>query len=121
QLLQAERFGHVVVPADGQPADLVLGGVHGGQEDDGHVGAGCADLPADLGTENIGQYHVKDDQIRTEILGRRDRRGTGGGGGGLEPFVSQGGGDEIGEVRFIVHDKNPGHASSLTRQILESS
>ena len=34
QLLDAERLGHVVVAADGQAVDLVLGGVLGGEEDD---------------------------------------------------------------------------------------
>ena len=33
QFLQAERLGHVVVPADREPGDLVVLGVPGGQED----------------------------------------------------------------------------------------
>jgi len=36
-LLQAERLRDVVVPPEGEAADLVLGGVAGRQEDHGHV------------------------------------------------------------------------------------
>ena len=43
-LVEAEGLGDVVVAADGEAGDLVLGVVLRGQEQDGEVLAGCPEL-----------------------------------------------------------------------------
>src|SRR5262249_52812851 len=57
-LLQAERLGDVVVAAEGQAADLVLGGVPGGQEDHGDLGAAAAQSSYYVEAVHIGQHDV---------------------------------------------------------------
>ena len=60
QLLDAERLGDVVVAADRQPVDLVLGRVLGGEEDDRHLVAGAVHAFEDLDAVDVGQHHVQD-------------------------------------------------------------
>ncbi len=63
QLFHAEGFGEVVVAADGEPPDPIVGGVSGGEEHDREVMSGGAELLADLEAVQIGEHDVEDGQI----------------------------------------------------------
>ena len=91
-LLQAERLGDVVVPAQGQAADLVLGGVARGQEDDGNAGSAPAQPPDDIETVHVRQHHVEHDEVGTVALSGLDRLGSGCRRDDVETRVAQAGG-----------------------------
>ena len=76
QLLQAERLGDVVVAAEGQPADLVVGRVPGGQEDHRGTGTAVAQLPDDLEAVQVGEHDVEDDEVRPLLPGHLYRAGA---------------------------------------------
>ena len=61
-LTGTERLGHVVVGAELEPADPVLGLGLRGEQQDRQPGRG-ADLAYDLLTRNVGQSEVEDDQV----------------------------------------------------------
>src|SRR5690606_38363976 len=66
-LLEAERFGDVVVSADGQALDLVLGVVAGGEEQHGGVPAGGAHPAGDGESVHVGQHDVQHDEVRLGV------------------------------------------------------
>ena len=68
---QGERLGHVVVAADGQAGHLVLDGVAGGEEEDGHPDPVGPQPPGHLEPVEVGQHDVEDDQVGRVLLGRR--------------------------------------------------
>ena len=70
ELLEAERLGHVVVAAERQAADLVLGRVARGEEDDRHAAALGAEPLGDLEALHVGQHDVEHDQVRAEARAR---------------------------------------------------
>ncbi len=69
-LLQAERLGHVVVAAGGQPGDPVLDGVLRGQEQHRHVRGVRAQPAQHLQAVDVGQHHVEHHHVRPELAGR---------------------------------------------------
>ena len=76
QLLDAERLGDVVVAAEPQALDLVLGGVAGGEEDDRDPGAGAlvlAQAAGHLEAVEVGEHHVEHDQVGPAALDRVER------------------------------------------------
>src|SRR6266540_2868363 len=103
QLLEAERLGDVVVAAEGQAADLVVGRVPGGQEHHGGTGTGVAQLPDDLEAVQVGQHHVEHHEIRALLAGQLHRLGTVGRGGHRETGEAQGGGEQLEDVRIVLH------------------
>src|SRR5690606_34133260 len=60
----AERLGDVVVAAQAQPADAVLDGVPGGEEQHGYVDAAVAQELEDLEAVGTREHHVEDDDVR---------------------------------------------------------
>ena len=76
QLLEAERLGDVVVAADGEALDLLLGGVTGGQEHDRHVMAVGPQPLHDREAVAVGEHHVEHDEIGPERLRRAERFGA---------------------------------------------
>jgi hypothetical protein len=73
QFLQAERLGHVVIPADGEPGDLVVLGVLGGQEDHRDQVPLPAQPADDLEPVDVGQQHVQDEQVEGGGAGQPER------------------------------------------------
>src|SRR5690606_19842064 len=61
QLLQAERLGDVVVAAGGQPLQLVLGGVAGGEEHRRGRAAAAPEPGAGVDARAVRQRHVQDE------------------------------------------------------------
>ena len=106
QLLEAERLGHVVVAAGGEAAQLVLGGVARGQEDDRHVAALGAEPLGDLEALHVGQHHVEDHHLRPEALDGGQRLLARGRGRRLEALVAQGHGDHVDDVGLVVDDQD---------------
>jgi hypothetical protein len=108
QLFEAERLGHVVVTADRQALDLLLGGVAGGQEDDRHVVPVGAEPLHDGEAVAVGQHHVEHHQVGPELLGRAEGVGSVGSYLDAESFVPQGGCDEVGDGCLVVDDEHSG-------------
>ena len=72
-LVEAERLGDVVVAADGEAGDLVLGVVFRGQEQDGRRVAGCPEALGDAEPVHVGQHDVEDDEVGLLLEDRGDR------------------------------------------------
>ena len=76
--LRGRVLGHVVVGPGLQPGEHV--GVvmpHGEhQHRDARRRAVGAESPADLEAVEVGEVHVKDDDVRPSLLGLRDRLGS---------------------------------------------
>ena len=108
ELLEAERLGDVVVAADREALDLLLGGVAGGQEHDRHVVPVGAQPLHDREAVAVGEHHVEHDEIGPELLGRAERFGAVAGDLDAEALVAQGGRDEVGDVCLVVDDEDSG-------------
>ena len=106
ELLEAERLGDVVVAADREALDLLLGGVARGQEHDRHVVPVGAQPLHDREAVAVGEHDVEHDEVGAERLGRPQGVGAGAGDLDVEAFVAQGGRDEIGDVRLVVDDED---------------
>ena len=113
QLLEAERLGDVVVAAGRQPADLVLGRVARGQEDDRRARALGAEPAGDLEALHVGEHHVQHDQVGTEGGDRGQRFGAGARGLHGEALEAQGHRDDVDDVGLVVDDQ---HAVCLTHR-----
>ena len=106
QFFERERLGHVVVAAGGEPADLVLGRITGGEEDDRRPGTLGAEPARDLEALHVGEHHVQDDQVGTELrhlaerIRARSRRFHG------EALEAQGHRDDIDDVRLVIDDED---------------
>jgi hypothetical protein len=108
QLLQAERLGHVVVAADGEPGDLVGLGVLRGQEDHRDAVAVPAQPAYDVEPVEVGQHHVQDNQVERAVPGQPQRVGAVGGGGHVEAQEPQRGGHRVAQERLVVdHQQLP--------------
>ena len=106
QLLDREGLGDVVVAAEGEAADLVLGRVAGGEEEDrGLVGA-LAHPPGDLEAVEVGQHHVEQDEVGPELADRAERRLPVGRRLDLVVVEAQGDREDIGDVRLVVDDED---------------
>ena len=64
ELLDAEGLRQVVVAADGQSPQPLLGGIASGEKDHGDVDPIRAHPPADLEAVQVREHHIQDDQIR---------------------------------------------------------
>ena len=62
-LLDAERLGHVVVAAEGQPGDLVLQGVPCGEEQGRRVDAVGAQAAQQPEAVHAGHHHIEQDDV----------------------------------------------------------
>ena len=105
-LLETERLGHVVVAANSQPHDLVLGIVAGGQ-----IQHGCGDafLPDTTGhgeTIDVRKHHVQDDQIGLDFLDDFDGLGTRRRGVHLEACEMQGCHQQLADGRLVIDNDN---------------
>ena len=70
----------------------------------------------------VGKHHVEHDEVGPERRGLPDRLAAAARHGHVEPFVPQGGGHEVGDVRFVVHDQDAfgvAHAGIVARMPVE--
>src|SRR4051794_13099551 len=114
QLLEAERLGDVVVAARGQPAQLVVGRVARGEEDDRCRRPLGAQPPGDLEALHVGQHHVEHDEVGAERVHRRERARAGAGRLHVIAVEAQGHRDDVDDVRLVVDDQHTvrgGHAA----------
>ena len=75
-LLERERLGDVVVPADRQSADAIFDGVFGGEEKDGRVDAVCAHPRERVEAVHARHHHVEHDDVRAEAACDVERLGA---------------------------------------------
>ena len=73
QLIDAERFGDVVVGAGVQPHDDVGFLLARGEHDDRSARRARTELPAEVDTVGVGEAEVEEHQIRNQALERRAR------------------------------------------------
>src|SRR3954468_3009213 len=106
ELLEAERFRDVVVAAEGQAADLVVGRVAGGEEDDRHPRALRAEALGDVEALHVRQHDVEHDEVRAERGDLRERVGAGAGGLDAEALEPQGHRDDVDDVGLVVDDED---------------
>ncbi len=107
-LFQAEGLGHVVVAAEGQAADLVLGRVARGQEHHRDPGAAAAQPPDDIEAVHVGQHHIEHDEVGAVPLRGLYCLAAGRRGDHLETGVAQAGGQQLQDVGLILNDQQPG-------------
>ena len=119
-LLEAERLGHVVVPAGGEPGDAVLDGVPGGQEQHRHVGGVGAQAAQHLEAVDVGEHHVEHDDVGPELADGAD--------GGqpvvrapdVPALVAQGHREQLGERLLVVDDEDAQRAAVGPAHLLVS-
>src|SRR6476646_12304720 len=102
QLLDAEGLGDVVVAAEGEPADLVLGRVASGEEQDRQVPPAGGQPPGHLEAVEVGQHYVEDQHVRPELLRPVERLPAGAGGRDVEARVAQRHRHELRDVQLVV-------------------
>ncbi|ELP47739.1 transcriptional regulator [Mycobacterium avium subsp. paratuberculosis S5] len=105
-LFQAERFGHVVVAAQGQPGDLVLQGISRRQEQRGRVDAVGAQPAQHPEPVHAGHHHVQDHRVGTGLARPVQGLGAVGGGVDLEPLEFQAHREQFDDVGLVVDDEN---------------
>ena len=106
QLVEAERLGHVVVAAEREPADLVLGRITRGQVDRGHRPALAREPAVDLEAIEVGEHHIEHDQVGRERLRVCQRRTTRARRLDLEPLIAKGGCNEVRDRRLVIDDEH---------------
>ncbi len=120
ELFEAERLRHVVVAADGQAFDLLLGRVAGGEEHDRHVVAVGAQPLHHREPVAVGEHDVEDHEVGAEHRRRLQRVGAGARDLDVEAFVPQRGGDQVGDVRLVVDDEDSciGHRGMVAPKVV---
>ena len=106
ELGHAERLGDVVVAADREAPDLVLGGVAGGEEQHGDVAPVSAEALGDVEAVDVGQHHVEHDEVGTERVDLLERPVPAGGGLDVEALVAKRHRDELGDGLLVVDDED---------------
>ena len=110
-LLEGERLGHVVVAAERQALDLVLGRVLGGEEQHRRADAVLPQPADDAEAVEAGHHHVEDEQVGPERLRGVDRLEPAGRGLDLEAGEPQRGRQQLDDARLVVDDEQAGFGS----------
>jgi hypothetical protein len=103
-----EGLRHVVVAAERQPADAILGPVASRQEQDRDALALVAEPPGDVEPVPVREHHVQDDQVGTERRDGVHRLAPGVGHVDVEAFVPERRRQEVGDVLLVVDHEDPG-------------
>ena len=106
QLDQREGLRDVVVATDGEPGDLVLKRVTGGEEEHRDPEPVVAQAPGDLEAVEVGEHDVEHDQVGRPFLGRLEGAAAVGGLLDVEPLIAQRGRDRVDDRRFVVDDQD---------------
>ncbi|OEI67493.1 Transcriptional regulator (modular protein) [Curtobacterium sp. ER1/6] len=107
-LVEGERLRDVVVTADREPGDLVLGVVLRGEEQDRRGVARRPEALGDAEAVHVGEHDVEDDQVGLLLEHGGDRLGTVADRADGEPGEAQRGREEVADVRFVVDDQDLG-------------
>ena len=105
-LFEAERLRHVVVAAQGQPGDLVLQGVAGGQEQCRGVDAVGAQPAQHPEAVHAGHHHVEDHRVRPGFARPVQGLGAVGGGVDLESLELEAHREQFDDVGLVVDDED---------------
>ena len=101
-LFEAEGLDHVIVAAERQAGDLVLGRVARREEHDRHpVGAG-AQLAQHVEAVHVGQHHVQEDEVRAFATGGIDRINARSGGLHRKTRIPQTRREQLDDVGLVV-------------------
>ena len=106
ELLEAEGLRDVVVAAEGEAADLVVGRVAGREEDDRHPRALGAEALGDVEALHVREHDVEHDEVRLERGDRGERVGAGPGRLDLEALEAQGHAHDVDDVGLVVDDED---------------
>jgi hypothetical protein len=88
------------------PADLVLGRVARGEEEDGEMGARVAQAPGDLEPVDARHHDVQDDEVGRELLDCVEGVAPVAGDAHIELLVAQRHRDEVGDAGLVVDDQH---------------
>src|SRR5690625_1547129 len=112
QLIEGERFAHVVIRPAGEPGDGVFNGVARREDDDGNVDALRPDPTQHAEPIQPRQPEIQDEEI--EIPREFHGRVSVGHRVGLEPFRPEPFLNKIRDALLVLGDEYPVHSSSLT-------
>ena len=107
-LFEAERLGHIVVPAGGQATHAVDHRVAGGEEEDGRVAAVGPEPDQRVEAVHAGHHHVQHHHIRAERAGQVHGAGPVVGGCHLESLERQAHLEEFHDPGLVVAHQYPG-------------
>ena len=113
QLLQAERFGHVVVAAQSETADLVVGRVAGRQEQHGQRRRLRSHTTGHLEAIEVRQHDVQHHQVGLKRVHRVQRLAPGVRHRHLELLITKRQRDEVGDALLVVDHKDLGLLAHL--------
>jgi hypothetical protein len=108
-----ERLGDVVVPAHGEPRDLVLVGVLRGQEDHRDLVPVPAQPLNDLESVEVRQHDIENEQIERARAGEAEGLRSGSRGRHCKPQGTQQGGNGLPEELLVVHHE---HGTRIVHQ-----
>lgn len=111
--VQAEGLGDVVVAADGQSGDLVLGVILGREEKDREVLARCAEASGYGEAVHVREHDVQYGEVRSMGVRSSKRFATIGRCNDLETCETQRRGEKLTDVGFVVNNKELGFGAVL--------
>jgi hypothetical protein len=106
QLLETEGLCNVVIPAGGEPADLVRGGVARAQKQDRHLGVLGRQATRDLKAIHVWQHHIQHHHVRMAPPDQVQRLPAGPGRLNPETVMTKSHRDDIDDARLIVDDEH---------------
>jgi hypothetical protein len=120
QFRDCERLHHVVIPADGEAVDAIVGAVASAEEDHGNRRTGIAHATQHREAIDVGQHHVEHHQVGSELVQQGERRAPVVGGCGGVALQLQRRLDEEDDVLLVVdHQHALAHSAKSTRCRLE--
>ena len=106
QLLETEGLCDVVIPAGGEPTDLVRGGIARAQKQDRHLGMLGRQATGDLKAIHVREHHVQHHHVRVPPPDQVQRLPASPGRLNPEAVMAKGHRDHIDDARLIVDDEH---------------